>query len=216
VSYDDQGTEKGNDLGKLTDLSVVSCIPSYWHSTGPPTVSLNGASPLTPNYIDFTGRTSTAMQLAFSDSFESVLHEYTIFNAAAATNTDALGFSILSAANTAANKDAKAAMAPDAIQNVTERVFSALYAALATSESLTPAESATGGSGVLVEPVNWLFVARLRTRSWRCWCWCWRATWHCGYMRCDTGVCWARSRWGCWGMRCCWSGVVGDRRKGES
>ena len=100
------------------------------------------------------------MQPAFSDSFESVLHEYTIFNAAAATNADALGFSILSAANTAADKDAKAAMAPDAIQNATERVFTTLYAALATSELLAPAESATGGSGVLVEPVNRLFVAR--------------------------------------------------------
>jgi hypothetical protein len=100
------------------------------------------------------------MQPAFSDSFESVLHEYTIFNAAAATNADALGFSILSAANTAADKDAKAAMAPDAIRNATERVFTTLYAALATSELLAPAESATGGSGVLVEPVNRLFVAR--------------------------------------------------------
>jgi hypothetical protein len=215
VSYDDQGTEQGNDVGtvtiefsdrscsvqlllaltsntptyaqswyatcngqtvnrlgmlagtyssssrsKLTDLSVVSCIPSYWHSTGPLTVSLNGASPLTSNYIDFTERTSTAMQPAFSYTFEAVLHEYTIFNAAAATEADALGFSILSAANTAADKDAKAAMAPDAIQNATERVFTTVYAALATSELLTPAKSATSGSGVLVEPVNRLFVTR--------------------------------------------------------
>jgi len=152
------GTYSSSSRSKLTDFSVISCIPSYWHSTGPLTVSLNGASPLTSNYIDFTERTSTAMQPAFSYTFEAVLHEYSIFNAASAIDADALGFSILSAANTAADKDAKAAMAPDAIRDATERVFTTLYAALATSELLTPAESATSGSGVLVEPVNRLFV----------------------------------------------------------
>lgn len=153
------GTYSSSSRSKLTDFSVISCIPSYRHTTGPLTVSLNGASPLTPTYISFTERTSTAMQPAFHEIFEFGLPEYTIFNPAASTNADALGFSILSAALAAAGKDAKAAMATDAMQNATQRVFSTVYAALVTSDLLAPAEKATSGSGVLVESVNRLFVA---------------------------------------------------------
>jgi hypothetical protein len=152
------GTYSSSSRSKLTEFSVISCIPSYWHSTGPLTVSLNGASTLASNYIAFTERTSTAMQPAFHDTFEFGLPEYTIYNAAAATNADALGFSILSAANTAAGNDAKAAMATDSILNATELVFTTVYAALATSKLLTPTQRATKGSGVLSEPVNRLFM----------------------------------------------------------
>lgn len=51
-------------------------------------------------------------------------------------------------------------MATKASLKATEPVFTTVYAALATSELLKPAQRAIQGSGVLSEPVNRLFMVR--------------------------------------------------------
>jgi hypothetical protein len=154
------GTYASSSSSKLADISVISCIPSYWHSTGLLTVSVTGASPTTSNYVAFFEHNRTAMHNTVTETFESTLPLYFFTNAAATTDANAVGSSILSAATTTAGKDAKAAMEPNAILEATKRVFMTIYAALAASDLLMPTDSVTDGSGMLTEPVTRLFVAR--------------------------------------------------------
>jgi hypothetical protein len=154
------GMYSATSLIRLTNISLVSCIPSYNRTTGLLTISSHDVPPLTTNYVSFLRYNTTRMQPDFSEDLEYGINEYTLFSPNTVSFVNAVGYTILSAASRAASLEGKSGMVSGTIQNATERIFKTIYAALVTSEILTPAPTTIIGSGAIVTPVNRLFVTR--------------------------------------------------------
>jgi hypothetical protein len=142
---------------KLTNFSIVSCIPSYWITTGSLTVSLAESSS-SPGYVSFNESNSTNVSPSLALVLADTLYEYTIFNPAAAVSADAFGFSVYSAAK---EQNSQSPVTSELIKNCTEQVFTTVYAALATDQLF---QESTGSSpsqtALLVVPTTRLFIVR--------------------------------------------------------
>lgn len=139
---------------KVANLSILSCVPSYWNTTCALTVSVQSKTP--QQIISFTPREdSTSFQPAFYTASERIVGDYTSFDPSNTFETNALGFSVYNYAKT---KDSTSPMQPEIIKNAAEELWTTLYAGLATTQLFNPAQSPRTAQGILSAPVTRLYV----------------------------------------------------------
>ncbi|KAK5456824.1 hypothetical protein LTS15_004604 [Exophiala xenobiotica] len=145
---------------RLNNFSVTSCIPTYWQTNGSLMMSYSGnRSSAVPTFLGFNGQSQEQIYPGLEVIFESVLRDYTIFNPAGATNADAVGYAIYSAAQQRFSQSS-----PDsaAIRQTTPAVYATVFAAMTSTvllpESTVSTTSSSGGSGALAVFKDRLFV----------------------------------------------------------
>ena len=148
------GQYSASATNNISDFSVTSCIPTYWQTNGSLTQTVGTESH--PTFISFTGDSETQMFPALDVVFENALRDYIIFNPASATNADAVGFSIYSAA---VQQYSQTFPTAPSILRSTQNVYATIYAALANNVLLQRADSSRSGFGTLTRTTNRLFVA---------------------------------------------------------
>jgi hypothetical protein len=148
----------------LADLSVTSCVPTYWQTNGSLTMSYaatNGdtSSSAAYSYLDFDGHSRTQIDPGLQVVFEDALRDYTIFNPAAAAMTDAVGYAVYSAAQRRRTPQTGFPGAA-AIRQSTQAVYATVFAAMTSSVLLPESGSKTSSdSGIVTTTKNRLFVA---------------------------------------------------------
>ena len=120
----------------LTHLTLLSCIPTYWSTTGTLTISATRSE--APTYVSFTDTNDTQLQPQLQVLFENPLQWYSIFDPSASTVTDAVGFSVYSTSLAANNADTIAAMASTSIKFAFENIYATIFASMARNVLLQP------------------------------------------------------------------------------
>ena len=149
------GLYSASAKNNITDFSVTSCIPTYWQTNGSLTMAY--ANTVTPSFISFTGESVTQISPGLQVVFENTLRNYVIFDPTSATNADAVGYSIYSAAQQQSSQTSPSA---SSILQSTQNVYATIYAALAKNVLLQPATSPTDGTVIFTTAANRLFIAR--------------------------------------------------------
>jgi hypothetical protein len=146
------GQYSGSSATKLADVSVISCIPSYWRTTGSLTLSFqSGAS---PKFVAFQTGNSTSIRPLVYYRIESTLHAYKVFDPSSKFNSDAFGLAVYSFANM---QNPNSPLDQAAIKNSTEDMFTTFYAALANTMLFTPSNTKPV-TGVVSKSKTRLFV----------------------------------------------------------
>lgn len=149
------GQYSASEANHLSDFSVTSCVPTYWQTNGSLTMTSTGDGSEMA-IVSFVGTSQTQIDPGIQITFESVLHQYTFFNPAGATNADSVGFSIYSAAQGLSGQ-----VSPNAssVLNSTQNFYATAYAALANNILLQTSSSPRVDTGDLIKTANRLFIA---------------------------------------------------------
>lgn len=106
--------------------------------------------------VSFVGQNETQIFPGLEILFEQALRGYTIFNPAAATNADAVGYSIYSAAQQQYGQTSPNA---SAVLQSTQKVYATVFAALTNTVLLQPRTPASSSSATLSTAANRLFIS---------------------------------------------------------
>jgi hypothetical protein len=147
------GLYSETSLIKLDNLTLVSCIPSYWNTPGSLTVFLQPNTP--PQFLSFEPSKAVLFHPEFYELFERILQFYTFFDPSNTFYADAFGLSVY---NYAITLNSSSPIQPDILKNAIESLFTTMYAGLAITQLLNQAANPRIGQGTLSTPVTRLFV----------------------------------------------------------
>ncbi|KAH8668569.1 hypothetical protein BX600DRAFT_510655 [Xylariales sp. PMI_506] len=156
----------------LGNLTVLSCIPSYWTTSGLLTASKGSGS--APEYAGFQPDASSATEFRpfFAAALENTLPTYMSFDPSNTFQTDAWGRLIY---QLAVRRNAQDPLDSQNVKDSMSDLYQAFYAALASSMLFSAAASSAGGQQtavgatlfqllprlVVVVPVAWAMLAFL-------------------------------------------------------
>lgn len=151
------GTYSGTAENHLRDFSVTCCVPTYWQTDGSLTMGYDKSSGVS-SMVSFVGQNQTQIFPGLEILFEQALRGYTIFNPAAATNADAVGYSIYSAAQQQQQYGQTSPNASAVLQS-TQKVYATVFAALTNTVLLQPRTPASSTTATLSTAANRLFIS---------------------------------------------------------
>jgi hypothetical protein len=150
----------------FSNLTLVSCIPSYWKTAGILTISTAGGSP--PKVESFTenGNDETEFRPTDVDIFETDLASYLQFDPKGLFNSDLFGTAVYEVAK---KSNAQNPLDAATIKSSLESVFAAVFMYLTTTSLIQKADSRTMVAQqtrsetrlVVVSPVFWIVLALL-------------------------------------------------------
>jgi hypothetical protein len=140
---------------KLENLTVLSCIPSYWRSSGRLTVE--HAPGKTPVFADFVADENNVTEIRpfFYKVLENTLPDYTAFDPSNTFETDAWGRFVYQLAS---RRNITNPLDSQNIQSAMETLFSSFFASLASTSLFQPVTNAIQVDATFAEQVTRLFV----------------------------------------------------------
>ncbi|TKA80724.1 hypothetical protein B0A49_01141 [Cryomyces minteri] len=130
----------------LSNFTIISCIPSYWMTSG--LLSANMGSAQAPSVISFAYNDSDVHSTrpdAMWRIFENGLHEAITIDSTSKFSTTEFGRLIYIAAT---QSDSDSPLSPRVLSDATARIFNSIYATLAATVLFQPAASPTGVQGI--------------------------------------------------------------------
>jgi hypothetical protein len=140
---------------KLANLTVLSCIPSYWKTYGSLTVNVAPGKPVDITNFQPEENNATEIRPLFYTLVENTLASYTNYDPSTSIQSDLWGRLVYSLA---ARQNSDTPLDSNVIKASMETLFSSFFASMASSYAFSPSESAGEIDAVLTERVTRLFV----------------------------------------------------------
>ncbi|KAF2098858.1 hypothetical protein NA57DRAFT_76094 [Rhizodiscina lignyota] len=140
-------------VDNLANLTVLSCIPEYWNTSGSLTVQTQRG--VSPRFISFDARNASMIRPFSYKVFEDTLPDYQAFDPTNTIVGDAFGRLVYDYSTLQNNL---APLDQTSIKNSAEDVFTAIYASLAATTFLQPTAAVSASTASFSKAETRLFV----------------------------------------------------------
>lgn len=149
------GLYNDNSPTKLQNLTIVSCMPTYWNSTASLTVATSSSSTNEPVFVSAKVGNAQEVDLLAWDQIHRLLEYYQFYDPSATFKADLFGKTVYKYAQILS--PASTLDAPS-VKTAAETVYSTMFAALAATSLRRPRILPRVGSALVSRTVTRLYV----------------------------------------------------------